>query len=74
MKLKSAGFAWEQARGQLRDSRKSDGGVRTGSVVLRLPNQHAWGLGQIFGRTVSRTDEPQPDGLVPSRVDVRVAP
>jgi hypothetical protein len=31
-------------------------------------NQHAWGLGQSFGRTVSRTDEPQPDGLVPSRV------
>lgn len=28
------------------------------------------GIGANFGRTVSRTDEPQPDGSVPSRVGV----
>ena len=26
------------------------------------------GIGAKFGRAVSRTDEPQPDGSVPSRV------
>ena len=36
-------------------------------------NQHAWGLGQSFGRAVSRTDEPQPDGSVPSRVGKAVS-
>jgi len=37
LKLKVRTTAGEQARGQLRDNRNSAGGVRTGSVVLRLP-------------------------------------
>lgn len=39
MKLKSAGLAQEQARGQLRRGTKLEGGVRMDAVVLPLRKQ-----------------------------------
>ena len=46
----------------------------TGKLEISTSHQQLtrMGIGANFGRTVSRTDEPQPDGSVSSRVGVVV--